>query len=121
MARKRTTDTPTDEEIMSYNNVPVELAAKYIGWSSCNVAYALQQERAPFGMAAQTGENPDTGFPNYTYNISPGLLVKYKRGELAAWRLTEVLKLAADGYQKVIDARLEAAAEVMAAGIKRAS
>lgn len=121
MARRNTADTPTDDEILSYNNVPVELAAKYIGWSSCNVAYALQQERAPFGMAAQTGENPNTGFPNYTYNISPGLLVKYKHGELAAWRLNEVLKLAADGYQKVIDSRLAAAAELMSAGVRSAS
>lgn len=119
MSRKIKDNTPTDEEIMSYTNVPVEVAAKYIGWSSCNVAYALQQERAPFGMAAQTGENPETGFPKYTYNISPGLLVKYKNGELQAWRLNEVLKLAADGYQQVIDAHLAAAAEAMTAGVRR--
>lgn len=121
MSRKIKSTTPTDEEIMGYTNVPVEVAARYIGWSSCNVAYALQQERAPFGMAAQTGENPVTGLPKYTYNISPGLLVAYKRGELQAWRLNEVLKLAADGYQRVIDARLEAAAEVMTAAGRRAS
>ena len=121
MSRKIKDNTPTDVEIMSYTNVPVEVAAKYIGWSSCNVAYALQQERAPFGIAAQTGESRTTGLPTYTYNISPGLLVKYKRGELQAWRLNEVLKLAADGYQKIIDAHLEAAAGAMTAGVRRVS
>ena len=121
MSRKIKDNTPTDEEIMSYTNVPIEVAAKYIGWSSCNVAYALQQERAPFGIAAQTGENPETGFPKYTYNISPGLLVKYKQGELQAWRLNEVLKLAADGYRKIIDAHLAAAAEAITAGVRRVS
>ena len=108
MAREKTIGTPTDKDILSYNNVPVEVAAKYIGWSSCNVARALQQERAPFGMAAQTGINEKTGLPNWTYNISPGLLVKYKAGELQAWRLNEVIKLAADGVEKVINTRMAA-------------
>ena len=102
MPRKMTAQTPTDQDIMSYNNVPVEVAAKYIGWSSCNVVRALQQERAPFGMAAQTGET------TWTYNISPGMLVKYKTGELQAYRLNEVIKLAADGVQQVLDSRLAA-------------
>ena len=100
--KKTTPRTPTDEEILSYDSVPVEVAAKYIGWSSCNVVFALQQERAPFGIAARTG-------CTWTYNISPGLLVKYKRGELQAWRLCEFLKfvkaearIAADDYLKVM-------------------
>ena len=38
-------DTPTERDILSYNNVPVEVAAKFIGWSSCNVAKALIQAR----------------------------------------------------------------------------
>ena len=108
MARKMTAQTPTDQEIMSYNNVPVDVAAKYIGWSSCNVYRALQQERAPFGMAAQTSETA------WTYNISPGLLVKYKNGELQAYRLNEVIKLAADGIQQVLDSRMEAVAALVA-------
>jgi len=98
--KKTTLQTPTDAEILSYNSVPVDVAAKYIGWSPCNVVFALQQERAPFGIAARTG-------CAWTYNISPGLLVKYKRGELQAWRLNEFLKLlrsetrlAADEYMQ---------------------
>lgn len=113
MARKMTAETPTDEEILSYNNVPVSVAAKYIGWSTCNIYWALQQERAPFGMATQTGVNKKTGLPNWTYNISPGLLVKYKNGEIQAYKLNEVIKLAADGIQEVLDARLEAVSELM--------
>ncbi len=107
MSRKMTAQTPTDEEILAYNNVPVEVAAKYIGWSSCNIYRALQQERAPFGMAAKTGAN------SWTYNISPGLLVKYKHGEIQAYRLNEVIKLAADGIQEVLDSRLEAVAALV--------
>lgn len=91
MSRKTTAQTPTDEEIMGYTNVPVDVAAKYIGWSSCNVAYALQQERAPFGCAAKTGIGA-SGFPTYTYNISPGLLVGYKHGTIQAWHLGELIK-----------------------------
>lgn len=107
MARKKTTQTPDDEDILAYNNVPVDVAAKYIGWSTCNIYRALQQERAPFGMAGQTSET------TWTYNISPGLLVKYKNGELQSWRLNEVIQLAADGVQQVIDARLAAIATLI--------
>ena len=113
MPRKMTAQTPTDEEILSYTNVPVDVAAKYIGWSSCNIYRALQQERAPFGMAAQTGEDKKTGLPIFTYNISPGLLVKYKHGEIQAWRLNEVIKLAADGIQELLDSRLTALSELV--------
>lgn len=118
MARKTTVETPTDKDILSYNNVPVEVAAKYIGWSSCNVVRALQQERAPFGMAAQTGVNEKTGVPSWTYNISPGLLVKYKAGDLQAWRLNEVIKLAADGVEKIINSRMEAVAALVTGELK---
>lgn len=113
MPRKATAQTPTDEDIMAYTNVPVEVAAKYIGWSSCNVAYALQQERAPFGCAAKTGEDPKTGRETYTYNISPGLLVGYKHGTIQAWHLGELVKLFESRVSSLINARLEAAAEVV--------
>ena len=107
MPRKTTAQTPTDKDILSYNNVPVDIAAKYIVWSSCNVARSLQQERAPFGVAAQTSET------TWTYNISPGLLVKYKAGEIQAYRLNEVIKLAADGVEKVINSRMRAIAALI--------
>lgn len=102
MLRKVTAQTPTDEEIMTYNNVPVVVAAKYIGWSACNLYWALQQERASFGVAVKTSET------TWTYNISPGALVKYKHGELPAYRLNEVIKLVADGVERVINEHLTA-------------
>ena len=107
MSRKKTNDTPTDEKIMSYVNVPVEIAAKYIGWSSCNVRYALQQERAPYGHAVQTGEKPD-GTPTYSYHISPGLLIGYQRGTIQAWRLPEMTRLIEDSMQRLIEIRIRA-------------
>ena len=47
MARKSSAKTPAYDEIMGYDNVPVEVAAKYIGWSPCNIAYALPMVRDP--------------------------------------------------------------------------
>lgn len=104
MAKKTTAQTPTDEDILSYNSVPLEVAAKYIGWSSCNIAFALQQERAPFGVAVQTGYT-------WTYNISPGLLVKYKRGEIHAWRMNEFLKLLKTESHIAVDEYLQKEAQ----------
>ena len=92
---------PTEEAILAYNNVPIELAAKFIGWSDITIRYALQEERAPFGMAAQ---NPKTG--TWSYNISPGLLLKYKNGELPAWKLKELSAMLADHAERIIDERV---------------
>ena len=52
MPRRVTADVPSEGDILSYNNVPVELEAKFIGWSDVTIRYALQEERAPFGIAA---------------------------------------------------------------------
>lgn len=107
MPRKRTDPAPTDEEILRHNNVPVDLAARYIGWSAPTIYYALQEERAPFGFAVKS---PRGG---WTYNISPGALVKYKHGELPAYKLREVIDLAAEGVEKVLDARLAGMKKVL--------
>lgn len=114
MPRKLNSRTPTEQDIMGYSNVPLEVAARYIGWSSITIRKALIQERAPFGVAVQTGVNDKTGLPSYAYNISPGLLIKYKSGELNAWKLNQVIKLAADGIEEILDRRLAAAAELVA-------
>lgn len=121
MSRKTSERTPTDEEIRTYDNVPVEVAAKYIGWSSCNVAYALQQERAPYGHAAQTGMNEETGFPTYTYNISPGLLIAYKHGELEAWKLGGLVKVLRNEIDSVINQRLMDVVALFAATAKESA
>lgn len=112
MPRISTSTTPTEQDILSYNNVPLDVAAKYIGWSSSTITKALIQERAPFGVAVQTGVNGKSGRPSYAYNISPGALIKYKNGELPTWRLNEVLKLAADGIEDILDRRMDAVAEL---------
>lgn len=67
---------PTDEDILALNNVPPKLAAKYLDVSVLSVYYALQQGVAPYGYAVK---NPGG---KYSYQISPGLLVAYKRGTL---------------------------------------
>ena len=108
MAWKRTATTPTDEEILALDNVRPDIAGRYIGWSSPTITNALKQERAPFGFAAQ---NPETG--SWHYNISPGLLVAYKRGTLPTYRLKEVVNLAAEGIDRVISARLAGMRAIM--------
>lgn len=120
MARKTTANTPTDEDIRSYNNVPIDVAARYIGWSSCNIVYALQQQMAPYGHAAQTGINEKTGRPTYTYNISPGLLIAYKRGDLEAWKLGKLLKMLRQEINEIIDQRLMDVVAMFAAAKKAA-
>ena len=105
MPKRSTSLPPTDEEILALSNVRLDVAAKYIGWSSPTLRYALQEERAPFGIAAR---NPETG--TWAYNISPGALVAYKHGDLPTYRLQEVIRLAADGIEQLLDTRLAAAA-----------
>lgn len=85
---------------MRQNNVPVEMAARYIGWSTPTLYYALQDQRAPFGMAVKS---PNGG---WAYNISPGGLVKYKSGDLPAYRLQEIIDLAAEGIRRVLQEQL---------------
>ena len=62
---------PTDEEILSYDNVPVAKAALYLDWPEATVRLALREGRASFGIAVKDEA--------LTYKISPGGLVKYKR------------------------------------------
>ena len=68
---------PTDQEILAMSNVPPRTAAKYLGAGALSVYYALQQGMAPYGYAVKCPGG------KYTYHISPGLLVAYKRGTLS--------------------------------------
>ena len=63
--------TPTDAEILAYDNVPVAVAARYLDWTEATVRLALREGRASFGIAVKDDA--------LTYKISPGGLVKYKR------------------------------------------
>lgn len=72
--RPRTKDrppVPADEDILAYDNVPVDIAARYLDWTEQNVRLALREGRAPFGIAIRDRA--------LTYKISPGGLVRYKR------------------------------------------
>lgn len=84
MPRNRIHDAPpvTDEQILTYDNVPVEVAARYIGWAPNKLYYALQDHQVPFGFIAETESAKRACGASWTYNISPGLLVAYKRGTL---------------------------------------
>lgn len=66
----------TDNEIMEMDNVLPSRAAKYLDLSLPCLYYGLQQKAFPFGTAVL---NPGG---KYSYHISPGLLVAYKRGTL---------------------------------------
>ena len=106
---KKATKRPlTDEEIMAYDNVPIDVAARYIGWSSPTIYRALREERAPFGFAVCSEE---TG--TWTYNISPGLMVKYKRGDLPTYRLRELEEVMVRHVQEALDLRLAGVSALM--------
>jgi len=79
MSKRVLKPIPTDEEILSYDNVPVNIAARYLGFSSNTIYYALQERRAPFGFAMpHESDATHKGF-YYTYYISPAKLVACKR------------------------------------------
>lgn len=102
----------TEEAILAYDNVPVDVAANFIGWSTSTLYYALQEERAPFGFAVRRA-----GSSGWTYNISPGLLIKYKRGDLPTYRLREVEMLAADGIERIVTEKLSGLQGVLRAAL----
>ncbi|MFQ9917447.1 MAG: hypothetical protein ACLRWQ_14640 [Flavonifractor plautii] len=64
---KKATKRPlTDEEIMAYDNVPIDVAARYIGWSSPTIYRALREERAPSVLpfaAGRQGRGHTTSAP----------------------------------------------------------
>lgn len=69
--RTRERQIPTDQEILAYDNVPVDVAARYLDWPEQTVRLALREGRATFGVAVRDRA--------VTYKISPGGLVRYKR------------------------------------------
>lgn len=70
----------TDENILTYDNVPVSIAAEYLGTSQQFIRVLLQKERAPIGTAVQISGT------KWTYHVSPGLLIEYKNGkQLQTW------------------------------------
>lgn len=66
----------TDPEILALDNVLPTIAAEYLDKTPVFIRLGLQQGRLPFGGAVQN----ESG--KWSYHISPGLLVAYKRGTL---------------------------------------
>jgi hypothetical protein len=66
----------TDEYILSLDRVTPEIAGKYIGADHEFIRNGLKQRVLPFGSAVLCPGG------RYSYHISPGLLVAYKRGTL---------------------------------------
>lgn len=65
-----------DAEILGCDKVTIETAAKYLNADPQYIRLGLQQNRLPYGNAVI---NPGG---RWSYHISPGLLVAYKRGTL---------------------------------------
>ncbi len=78
-----------DEDILKYDNVPVNIAAQYLGVGQMYIRIGLRRNRLPFGTAVQVSEKEDG---QWTYHISPGLLVSYKTGKDVLKPLMENLK-----------------------------
>ena len=113
MARVRNAKTPTDEEILSYDNVPVQVAADYLGYGVVSLREALQQGKAPFGYAVRSREDGGRWMPQ----ISPGQLVAYKNGTLSTVDESKLIVLLTDAIEKVLALRSKAALEILAPGL----
>lgn len=100
--------TPTDAEILAYNNVPVAVAAAYLGCGQGVVQNALKQRRAPYGYAV---ENKDTH--TWKYQVSPGLLVKFKNGDLHEFPLDELVEQIVNKVDTIVSIRTRAAVKVL--------
>lgn len=98
---------PTKTEIRRYQNVPVDVAAKYLGASPTTIMRALQDGRAPFGFASK---NPEKNY--YTYQISPERLIRYQSGELPMYNINDIMRYAAAGIEDLLKAKTEQLAKV---------
>jgi len=64
-----------EEDILSRKNVPVSLAARYLGISELCVRCGIKEGRLPIGAAIQ-----GSGTRRMRYHISPWRLIRYQRG-----------------------------------------
>lgn len=70
-SRQRRTSQVTDDDILALEAVPVETAARYLGWSERNVRDCLREGRAPFGVAFRAESQ-------VVFKILPEPLVRFK-------------------------------------------
>lgn len=112
MSKMRDAQTPTDEKILSYTNVPVNMAAAYLGVSPQTVRSSLIQKTAPYGYAVQ---NPEAGI--WTFQISPGALVNYQNGVLNGLNVSGAVELMTAEVEKLLETRMKAAMEILCPGM----
>lgn len=108
--KKREVIPPSDAEILAYTSVPPDVAGRYINMSTPTIYAGLQQDRVPFGFAV---ENKETG--TWTYNISPGGLVKYKHEGKPIVRLGDLREVLSDFVKDYIDTRMGGLSKVLEA------
>lgn len=106
--RVTVSNVPTEADIRRYQNVPVDVAARYLGSSPVTIMRALQDSRAPFGFASK---NPQKNY--YTYQISPERLIRYQSGELPMYNITEIMRYAAAGIEDLLTAKTEQLTKVV--------
>lgn len=102
----------TDEAVLSCSNVPVPLAAQYLGCSPETLRESLRQGRAPFGYGIKSGE---TG--KWAFHISPGLLIAYQNGSLQPLNTGRLVEQIAADVGKVLEARYKNAVKMLCAEI----
>lgn len=96
--RQRTKErppVPTDEEIRAYDNVPVDVAARYLDWTEHTLRLALREGRVSFGVAVKDR--------SLTYKISPGGLIRYKREGLPLLDYATMQQLISAGVQEALE------------------
>lgn len=108
MPKRTTAPSPTDEEILQYQDVPIPVASKYIAMSTTTLSRALQTGRAPFGFAVQ---NPKT--QSWSYNISPGGLVKYKHEGGQIMGLNCMMDILVNMTEQILTAKLSGLQQVL--------
>ena len=65
----------TAADIMEMDDVPVEIAAKYLGKSKGFIMASLRDKTLPIGAGTLMAKR-------WVYHISPGMLVAYKTGKM---------------------------------------
>lgn len=113
MAKLKDAKTPEDAEILAYDNVPIQVAAAYLGCGVSSLWEALQQRRAPFGYASKGGAEGSKWVPH----ISPGQIVAYKNGTLPTVDEEKIVSMLTDAVEKILAIRSKAALEVLAPGL----
>lgn len=92
---------PTDDEIRQYQNVPVAVAARYLGISTATLYNALQAREVDFGFVSEKVSDAYYNGISCTYQISPERLIGYQRGTLPIIPIKVIKKIV---HHAIIDA-----------------